>query len=316
MTDTALDARPGFQPAPPMSDEERTDVFKVAKALAESGFFKDAKGAQQALAKILIGRDLGLSPAESMTALHVFDGKVEASADFHATRVRSREGYDYTAEWFGTEGTPAFGCKVTIYGPHLGEPYQQRGESEFTLKDAETAGIGKKDVWKKYPRNMLFARAMSNGVAWFCPEVMGAVRIYSPGEAEDAAIPVQGAEAPDLPLDVLASLPLGESVCATVRRARKLGHAGYSNVATVQMALTGQPQEKVSAWLERTNDELDELARKQREGDAYVEPEPEDAVVVDGDDGEPVPGLVSENQVDGEFRSSAGSGSGGASDDR
>ena len=25
--------------------------------------------------------------------------------------------------------------------------------------------------WKNYPRNMLFARAMTNGARWFCPDV-------------------------------------------------------------------------------------------------------------------------------------------------
>ena len=33
------------------------------------------------------------------------------------------------------------------------------------MKDAELAGLANRGPWKTYPRNMLFARAMSNGVA-------------------------------------------------------------------------------------------------------------------------------------------------------
>jgi hypothetical protein len=37
-------------------------------------------------------------------------------------------------------------------------------------------------MWEKYPRNMLFARAMSNGVAFHCPDVMNGIRVYAEGE--------------------------------------------------------------------------------------------------------------------------------------
>ena len=36
-----------------------------------------------------------------------------------------------------------------------------------------------KSGWVKYPRNMLFARAMSNGVRWFAPEATGGLPVYT-----------------------------------------------------------------------------------------------------------------------------------------
>ena len=38
------------------------------------------------------------------------------------------------------------------------------------------------DNWRKYPKNMLFARAISNGVKWHCPDVMNGQPVYTPDE--------------------------------------------------------------------------------------------------------------------------------------
>src|SRR4029450_4198771 len=66
------------------------------------------------------------------------------------------------------------------------------GESVFTMEDAKRAGLDKQNpTYHSYPRNMLFARAMSNGVAWYCPDVtMG--RVYGEGELGGEESPVPG----------------------------------------------------------------------------------------------------------------------------
>jgi hypothetical protein len=50
------------------------------------------------------------------------------------------------------------------------------------MKDAAAAGLTNKDNWKKYPRNMLFARAISNGQKWYAPDVYNGVTVYTPDE--------------------------------------------------------------------------------------------------------------------------------------
>lgn len=291
---TALE-RPAVGPAPAiMNSAEMEQTWRVAKALAASGFFKDAQQAEQAFGKILLGRDMGLAPMEAMLAIHLIEGKAEMSADFHATRVKLTPGYDYDVEWTGEVDTDTQGCSITFLVPYKGEPYVRERISDFTIKDAKRAGLydrkgpkGGDGNWKKFPRNMLFARAMSNGVAWFCPEVMGAVRIYTPGEVEAELAPI-GGDAVDVPIDTLSDLPLADSVMATVRRAEKLGHAGHSNVGTVDMLLRDQPEEKVREWLGRVNDELDGLAvpdagvlpSEERATGVCLDPDPSRAGVV------------------------------------
>jgi hypothetical protein len=56
--------------------------------------------------------------------------------------------------------------------------------SEFTIEDAKKAGLltsGNRGSWEKYPRNMLFARALSNGAKWHCADIFGGP-VYVPEE--------------------------------------------------------------------------------------------------------------------------------------
>lgn len=175
-----------------MTDAEINGLFRIANALALSGMFKDALKAEQAFAKMLIGRDLGLSPTQAMMGINIIEGKPELSANLQAAFVKRTPGYDYRVTEHTTEA-----CEITFYRD--GEPL---GTSRFTMEDAKTAGLAGRGPWKSYPKNMLYARAMSNGVAFHCPEVTGGVKTYSDGEISGAeTVPTldsQGdAEAPE-----------------------------------------------------------------------------------------------------------------------
>ena len=56
---------------------------------------------------------------------------------------------------------------------------RQSALRSFSIADAKKAGTKNLD---KFPRNMLFARAMSNGVRWYCPDVMNGSAVYTPEE--------------------------------------------------------------------------------------------------------------------------------------
>jgi hypothetical protein len=148
----------------------------VGQVLADSHYFKDAHTAQQAVAKILAGQEFGMGVMEAMRSFHVIDGKVEMSADAQARLVKSSERYDYYVKVLTDEE-----CSITFVqtdGP------TEIGTSVFTMVDAERAGLTGK-AWENYPRNMLFARAMTNGIAWFCPDAISGGRVYAPGEVSD-----------------------------------------------------------------------------------------------------------------------------------
>ena len=146
------------------------DVMTLGAVLAKSGYFQDARDAAQAVVKVLAGQELGFGPIASMTGIYIVKGSVSLSANLIAASVK-RGKYNYRI----TELTDT-ACKIDFY-----EGKEKVGESGFTMDDAKAAGLALGENYKKFPRNMLFARAMSNGAKWFCADVFGGP-VYTPDE--------------------------------------------------------------------------------------------------------------------------------------
>ena len=144
------------------------DLKTVAKMYAASGYFQDVRELAQACVKISAGAELGLTPCVSMTGINIIKGRVTLSAQTMASCMK-RAGYKLKTK-FATDS-----CTITVIDPD-GE---ELGESSFSLADAKRAGLSGGN-WQKYPRNMLFARAVSNAARWFAPEVLTGV--YTPEE--------------------------------------------------------------------------------------------------------------------------------------
>lgn len=145
----------------------------LGQIFVDSGFFSDAKEQSQAVVKTLAGREVGLQPIEAMTGIHIVKGKVTLGANLMAAAVKKSEDYNYKV----TDHTEER-CVIEFY-----EHDELIGTSEFTIEDAKRAGVVKPNSgWEMYPRNMLFARAMSNGVKWYCPDVFGHAPVYVPEE--------------------------------------------------------------------------------------------------------------------------------------
>jgi len=157
---------------------------------------------------------------------------------------------------------------------------ERRGVSRFTLDDARKAQLIKesaKAAWNTSPRNMLLARAMSNGVKWFVPEVMGGLPVYTPGE-----IPTQ----PELTAgtgtdsDEGSGVDLGPRVEKVIARAEEQGHRGLSNRAAVELAVGNRAPGVVNDWVRRATEELDRhKAEKDAAAESRVEEDQEPAEV-------------------------------------
>lgn len=147
------------------------DDWKLAEAFTRSGFFSDARDVAQAIVKIQAGRELGFGPMASMQGVYIVKGKVSLSANMLGAAIKRSGRYDYRVTEMSDE-------RVAIDFLQAGEVI---GSSEFTMADAKRAGLLGSQTWKSYPRNMLFARALSNGARWFCPDVFGGP-LYTPEE--------------------------------------------------------------------------------------------------------------------------------------
>ena len=153
------------------------DLRQVAQMLAMSGYF-DAKGStEQAISqiatKILAGQELGYGPFASVQGIHVIQGKPAMSANLMAAAVKASTRYDYRVRQIDDNG-------VTIeFFERIAGKLESLGVSTFTKEDAQKAGT---QNMAKYARNMLFSRAMSNGVKWYCPDVFSGNAMYTPEE--------------------------------------------------------------------------------------------------------------------------------------
>jgi hypothetical protein len=147
---------------------EEQDVFELGKVFAASGYFQDAREAAQATVKILAGRELGLPPFASMTGIHIIKGKPALGANLIAARIKASGKYNYRI----IEHTDQV-CRIAFF-----EGSEQVGVSEFTLADARKAGT---QNLERYPKNMLFARALTNGARWYTPDLF-VTGVYTPEE--------------------------------------------------------------------------------------------------------------------------------------
>lgn len=166
--------------------------WRLAEAFVKSGFFKDSRDAAQAIVKIQAGRELGFGPMASMQGVYIVQGKVTLSANLLGAAIKTSGRYNYRV----VEHDDSV-CTIDFY-----ENGEKIGTSTFTIKDADRAGLMNNPTWKKYARNMLFARALSNGARWHCPDVFGGP-LYTPEEL--------GADVDE------DGIPTGRSIPATSR---------------------------------------------------------------------------------------------------
>lgn len=150
---------------------EAGQAAALGKLLFESGMFTNVSSAAQAAVKVLAGKELGIGPIQSMTDLHVVDGKVAVSSALLGALILRSGRYTYTV----TEHD-ATKCMI-----EFSRDGQSLGVSSFTRDDAQRAGLTSNPTWVQHPRNVLFARAMSHGARWYCPDVFSGV-VYTAQE--------------------------------------------------------------------------------------------------------------------------------------
>ncbi len=214
------------------------DITYIGETLAESNYFDDAKKSPQAIVKILAGQELGIGPVASMTGIHIVMGNITLSGNLMASLIKASQKYDYKIAEHSDD-------KCTIEFFHNNAVI---GISEFTISDAKRAEIldKKGSLWKKYPKNMLFNRAISNGAKWFCPDLFNGQTVYTTEELdvlpEPEFIIETSPEGPPpneieiLIRDMLAASP-PDTIAMMKENRLKLGYEGQMNVADITLWL-------------------------------------------------------------------------------
>ena len=144
---------------------KQEDIFSMAKAFRESGYFMDVKTEAQAIVKMQAGSELGIGPFASMQGIEIIQGKCKQSANLQAGLIKRSGKYTYKV----VEET-ATKCRLQFFEISNGA-WESLGFVEYTVEEAKQAGLLGKQNWQKHLRDMLFARAVSRGARRFTPDV-------------------------------------------------------------------------------------------------------------------------------------------------
>ena len=148
-----------------------TDLERMAHAVAASKLF-GITNPEQALALMLVAQAEGLHPATAARDYHIIQGRPSLKADAMLARYLSSGG---KVEWHTHTDAEV---EATFSHPQGGTL-----KIKWDMARAKAAELGGKDMWKKYPRQMLRARVISEGIRATNPAV--AVGLYTPEEVED-----------------------------------------------------------------------------------------------------------------------------------
>lgn len=140
-------------------------AFVIAQTLAKTRLF-GITSPEDAIARIMTGRELGLTTMQSVRGVYSFDGKVGLyAAVMHALCLQAPECEGFYCVFESDE-------KVTYCVKRKGQPPR---EISWTIEDAARAKLlakGDDSNWHKYPRRMLHARCKADGAREVFPERM------------------------------------------------------------------------------------------------------------------------------------------------
>lgn len=176
----------------PSTEVSFAQMERMAVAVAKSGLF-GAKQPEQALALMMLAQAEGMHPAIAARDYHIINGRPALKADTMLARFQQAGGSVHWRTYTDTE------CVGIFSHPQAGSV-----SVEWTLDRAERAGLTKNPTWRAYPRAMLRARCISEGVRTCFPGV--AVGTYSVEEAQDME-----------PVDVTPATQRVEQAVATAR---------------------------------------------------------------------------------------------------
>lgn len=153
--------------------KQEFDYFKSLATVASKGGTHNMS--IDALMNVMLtAKDLGISPMKAINGgFYVVNGKITMSTALMTDRIR-KDGHSIKIpEWTSQ--------KCTVIGVR-----KDNGDSikfEYTLEDAQIAGLTNSATWKKYPKQMLYNRAMSTIARTLFPDVVG--NAYSEDEKWD-----------------------------------------------------------------------------------------------------------------------------------
>lgn len=150
-----------------------SELEAMANHIVKSGLF-GMKKVEEAVALMLVAQSEQQHPASIANTYHIIQGRPALKSDAMLARFQQAGGrvewHEYTDECVSATFTHAAGGSLKV---------------DWDMSRANAAGLGNKDNWRKYKRQMLRARVISDGVRGVYPAVLGG--FYTPEEVQDFA---------------------------------------------------------------------------------------------------------------------------------
>ena len=197
------------EPQEPVSMELFTLLREQATTLIKTGFLPaHLKTPEQAVAVVLIGRELGVPMMQALRKIFVIQGTPALASELMlALAERTRKIEDLRIEDDGMT------CTVTVKRKGRKSPVT----TAFSGADAAKMGLAEKDNWKKQPAVMRRWRAIAANLRLSFPDAIGGM--YSVEEvAPDLAVDATGT--PAIPS------PISEEAIQANLMPRKIGEPG------------------------------------------------------------------------------------------
>jgi hypothetical protein len=225
--------------------------IRLANALAQSGFYKDIRDAAAGVVKLRIARELGLG-LRGISDVHIVEGKPTLSYQAILGMVRAYTGPHNTDRYsfkYLRRDEDCVEIEWTINGEVI-------GTSKCDTEDAKRMGLAGRGTWQKYPRQMRTARAVTEGVNAFMPEVIGG-SIYTPDELGDES-GINGREGGSTPSLVASSdAALPPSPTLTLKAAEPEDEAAEAMIVeaittmdAAEETLDGEVIDPTPEWIE------------------------------------------------------------------
>ena len=148
-----------------------SDIESMGIVAAKSKLF-GFKTPEEAMSIMLLCQAENMHPAVAMRDYHVIQGRPALKADAMLARFQQAGG---TVNWKVYTDAEVTGVFSHPAGGSL--------EVSWTMAQAKSIGIANKDNWRNYPRAMLRARCLSEGIRAVYPGCV--VGVYTPEEVQD-----------------------------------------------------------------------------------------------------------------------------------
>jgi len=161
----------------PFEPENLPQAIELCQRLAKSALLPTAlRGKPEDVMVVLMtGRELGLSPMQSIRGISVIEGKGALNADLIVGLVQSRP---TVCEYFqlisSSDAEATYETKRRGHKPT---------RLQFTMTQAKAAGIAGKQNWSRWPAAMLRARCSAHLARAVYPDLVAG--IYSTDEADE-----------------------------------------------------------------------------------------------------------------------------------